>query len=128
MAKVEKKYLTPLQKQLAKERWWVRSMHGNVYQMGIPDLLMVRPSDGEIILLEAKGTRHLEESYMQVDILGKLKGPQVGNIIILNKMRAKVCLLLGGPSGYCLVKAPFHPHRIENIITAEEVVQELSSW
>ena len=128
MAKVEKKYLTPLQKQLAKERWWVRSMHGNVYQMGIPDLLMVRPSDGEIILLEAKGIKEPFLECTQTDILGKLKGPQVGNILVLNKMRSKVCILVGCPSGYYLIKAPFEPHRTENIKTLEEVVQELSAW
>jgi len=125
----EKKYENVIKGKLQAKLWWVRKLHGNLYQEGLPDLLLSRHSDGELILMELKGNNNEEKLvYLQIEVIELLKGPQTGNFLILCKMQTKICLVLGTPVGYFMVKPPIEPKGKLYAMTSDELLKELAAW
>jgi len=124
----EHKYEYFFQQKASAKGWWIRKLHGNIYQTGLPDLLLARPNDGQLILAEFKGSAKERSLYEAIEIIELMKGPQVGNVLVLSKMRAKVCLILGTPKGYFLVTAFNDPHRKIYPLSVEALIEDLKTF
>lgn len=122
----ENYYETIIRHALIAQDWWVKKLHGNIYQSGLPDLLICRPEDGKIMLLEIKTTLERTE-YTCVDIMMLLQGPQCPNILLLAKKKAHIYVIAGCSRGYLLATPPFSPHQKIYPVKLEEVIKTLSS-
>jgi len=125
----EKKYENVIKNKLQAKGWWVRKLHGNLYQEGLPDLLLCRPTDGMLMMCEMKGNENATKLvYLQIEIIELLKGPQVGNFMVLWKMSGMVCIILGTPVGYFIVRNPIIPTSKVYALHSDEVIEELTGW
>lgn len=102
----ESKASLELQTYLISQRWWVRKTHGNVYQMGLPDLLIGRKRDGKLMLIELKIIQG-RQRYTSMNIFNALSGPQIGVILMLAKIRSPVFIIAKCPEGWLFSKSPF---------------------
>jgi hypothetical protein len=102
----ESKASLELQTYLISQRWWVRKTHGNIYQMGLPDLLVGRKRDGRLMLLELKIIQG-RKRYTSMTIFNALSGPQIGVILLLAKIRSPVFIIARCPEGWLFSKSPF---------------------
>jgi len=122
----EKEYVKTIRTALIKKLWFYRKLHGNLYQMGLPDVLLGRPADGEIILIEMKGSRGRKETYTTLELFALLKGPQVGVMMLLWKIKARAGICLGTPLGYFLVFPPYLPNKIIQPVPLAEAIEIIS--
>ena len=127
MQAAEKKYEDVLKQAMLNDGWFVRKLHGNVYQSGLPDLL-VRPPGGQFVLIEMKGTHKPDSSYTATELFAKLKGPQVGTILLLAKQRAKVGIILGGPTGFFVALCPFKTDLLIEPTDVAKTLGLLTEW
>ena len=121
----EKKYETELKTYLIAKNWWVQKLHGNIYQPGLPDLIVARFKDGDYILIEMKYLK-VKDSYYEIDVIESLKGPQTGTILLLAKKKAKICIVAGTKEGFLIVKPPFKVERRIHPLTIEELYEILN--
>jgi hypothetical protein len=89
----------------SKYRMMVRKLHGNMFQAGMPDLLMLR-TDGITLYVEMKYTEHRKLTCL--DVVGMLETSQQGFFYKAAKTsgKHKLFICVGSPHGYCLVNYP----------------------
>jgi len=121
----EKKLEHVLTSYLITKEWWVRKLHGNVYQTGLPDLLVGRRRDGKLMLIEVKALKK-EKRYTQLDLLDALRGPQVGSVLMLAKIRAAIYVIGGSSKGWLVAQAPFDPIQTLSSLSLEELYEVLN--
>lgn len=133
-SKREAKCADFLQNYLTARNWWVRKMHGNLYQMGIMDLLTARAKDGQIILIELKTEKkNLYEMSLE-QLLKKLKGSQIGNIRLLAKIHAPVWVICGVipdnekiPLRWFIVNCSYKNPRFLKALSTEEMYERINA-
>lgn len=121
----ESKASLELQSFLIAKKWWVRKLHGNIYQMGLPDLMLVRKKDGKIILVELKillpkriGST---KPFTQFTLISKLQGSQVGTILMISRLRAPMYIIGFSKEGWFIAgnplsqDEPIYPMSIEEL-------------
>jgi len=122
---LEKRYGNELSSFLIAKNWWIRKLHGNLYQRGLPDFLTARKKDGKLMLIEMKAIKPKNECY-QLDLLDVLEGPQVGNVLMLAKIRAAIWIIAGSPQGWFAIHAPFKQAEKIYPLSIEELYDELN--
>ena len=126
LLKLESRYQTELRTYLQAKGWWVRKLHGNVYQAGLPDLLVLRPRDSRLMFIEMKAVDE-KTQYTVLDLIEKLEGPQAGSIIMLAKQKAPVHIIAGCPRGSLLASSPFPPRQKIYPLRIDEIYDDLNS-
>lgn len=122
---LEKRYGNELSSFLIAKNWWIRKLHGNLYQRGLPDFLVARKKDGKLLLIEMKAFRSKGECY-QLDLIDALEGPQIGNVLMLAKIRAPIWVIAGSSQGWLAIHAPFKQAEKVYPLTIEELYDELN--
>ena len=123
--KSENKYVFQLRTFLIAKGWLVRKLHGNLFQIGLPDLLLVRKKDGKIILVEVKRIIS-KQIYYPIDLFSLLQGPQIGTILMLSKIRAPIFIIAGCSKGWLFSEFPFNQKEALIILTIEELYEILN--
>jgi len=127
MAKIESTVSKTLTDHLQLKGWMYRKLHGNMYQTGLPDLFLIGPK-GHQCLIEMKGTKKEQGPLQQIDLFERCKGMQVGFLILANKKRARVGVILGAPEGFYLMLSPFRPQEEVTPQSVEKTEKSLASW
>jgi hypothetical protein len=116
----ESKASLEIQTFLIAKKWWVRKTHGNVYSMGLPDLSVARKKDGKLMYIELK-IIHTQKRYTNLVIFNSLKGPQIGVILMLARIRAPVYIAAKCPEGWLLARPPFKSDEVIYPMELEEL-------
>jgi len=125
-SKKESKTSFELRTLLISKDWFVRKLHGNLWQIGLPDLLVSRRKDGKIMLIELKQISKPKSKYTQADIIGLLQGPQTGVVLILSRIRAPVFVVVQTPKGWMIAGYPIKKDEICYHMTIEELYEILN--
>lgn len=126
--KSETKASVDLYKPLVRRGWWIRKLHGNVYQAGLLDYQLCRLSDGVLMNIEMKNTKVSRKYYCQADILAKLVGAQIGTFKQLVHLNARAAVVLTAPEGVYFVKPPLTLNAQVHPITNAEFYKALERW
>jgi hypothetical protein len=95
-----------------------------MFQAGLPDYILGRPSDGKLIFVELKVLR-ARKKYRPIDVFKALHGPQIGVILMLASKRCPVFILAHGPYGWLLATPPFNQPEYLEPKTLEKIGDEL---
>lgn len=88
---------------LEKKGWFVKHLHGNMYQRGFPDLFAARK--GMIRLIEVKNPKVWKFEETQIELFGELAKQQIGVWIMFAATEEEYAKLFK-PANYCwLTKA-----------------------
>ncbi len=124
-ARSEKHAVILLRDYLIAKRWWISKLHGDVCQRGLPDLLVCRQHDGKLMLFELKNLKQ-RESYAEINLIESLAGTQIGNILLLAKLKAPIWIIGLCPKGWLAITPPFQSSRIIEPRSIDELYEILN--
>ena len=129
MAKPEAKASKELRDLLEKRGAYTQKLHGNLYQIGVPDILVAY--DTEISLVETKILKERSKGpYTPEQIVGLLRGPQFAVFSLIARQKCPIYIATrcyAYEDTWVLVGWGFKVSEELEILTLEKMVDHLLS-